>query len=555
MNRSLTLVALRPHLEASLVRVLASQITDPQSPWFGAVVQSDDGRPTPHGTAGLVTTGAYLTFAGGELSTETLERMLWAADALIAQQRPSGLIDLPTVNIDSAPDVGFILQVLCTVLELGREVEGPSPQWQKLLDRVGDFVRSAAIGMRDGGFHTPNHRWVIAAALAQVEALFPDLDVGDAIDAYLAEGIDVDAEGFYIERSIGTYDAVNNRSWLLLADHREVPEALDAVWRNLTLDLHLLHGDGTAETGLSHRQDYGVRAVPTGLISCYLLAHRLRPTPLFAGAAQMLWDAAEGPGDLTWSSYALLKGSEPGDPATERLPTDFALHLPDNGVWRLRRGPLSVSAFRDATRLLSFGHGRAMMRALRIDMTYFGGDAGHFVSDEMAVEDDRLVLRSEGRGRPRRPGYELPLGRPVPPERWAEMIPLRPLRELAPITSTLTVEEIEGGVALHYRTLDGEDGVATQLVLDFEPGGIWETADTRLQPGPGQVLFLKQGWGQMRYGTDVIRIEGGAYAHSMWAMRESEPPGDSVRVLLTFETPVDHVVRLVGLTAPDAVRR
>ncbi len=53
----------------------------------------------------------------------------------------------------------------------------------------------------------------------------------------------------------------------------------------------------------------------------------------------------------------------------------------------------------------------------------------------------------------------------------------------------------------------------------------------------------------------MIRIEGGAYAHSMWAMRESEPPGDSVRVLLTFETPVDQVVRLVGLTAPDAVRR
>jgi len=59
----------------------------------------------------------------------------------------------------------------------------------------------------------------------------------------------------------------------------------------------------------------------------------------------------------------------------------------------------------------------------------------------------------------------------------------------------------------------------------------------------------------MRYGTDVIRIEGGAYAHSMWAMRETVPPGESVRVLLTFDTPIDHVIRLRGTSGPEAVVR
>ncbi|MGC9349087.1 MAG: hypothetical protein ACP5JG_13160, partial [Anaerolineae bacterium] len=402
----------------------------------------------------------------------------------------------------------------------------------------------------------PNHRWVIASALTQAQALFPDLDVGATIEAYLAEGIDVDAEGFYIERSVGNYDAVNDLSWLLLADHMDLPNALDAVRRNLELDLHLLHADGTAETGLSHRQDYGWRAVPASLIPNFLLYHRLRPTPTFLRAAQWLWSRAEAGHNLLWISYALLKSRGHFDPAREveaELPTDFTLHLPLNGLWRLRRGPLSVSVFQDATRLLSLGHGHARLSALRIDMTYFGGACGHFTTDDLAVEERQVVLRSEGLGRPRRPGYELPLGRPVPPERWHEAIEERGLRRLSPITSTLALQEVPGGVTLDYKTLDGAEGVATQVVLDFEPGGIWETANTRLMPQPGQVLFLKGGWGEMRYGTNVIRVEGGAYAHSMWRMRESEPPGDAVRVLLTFETPVDHTFRLVGYTAPDAV--
>lgn len=41
----------------------------------------------------------------------------------------------------------------------------------------------------------------------------------------------------------------------------------------------------------------------------------------------------------------------------------------------------------------------------------------------------------------------------------------------------------------------------------------------------------------------------------MAAMRETVDPGKSVRVLLTFETPVDHAFRLIGHCGPDAVVR
>ncbi len=57
-----------------------------------------------------------------------------------------------------------------------------------LLGKIEQFIRRAVPGMMDGGFHTPNHRWVIAAALSQAARLFPDLDVRRTVDAYLAEG-------------------------------------------------------------------------------------------------------------------------------------------------------------------------------------------------------------------------------------------------------------------------------------------------------------------------------------------------------------------------------
>ncbi|MGC8782123.1 MAG: hypothetical protein ACP5UQ_14775, partial [Anaerolineae bacterium] len=119
------------------------------------------------------------------------------------------------------------------------------------------------------------------------------------------------------------------------------------------------------------------------------------------------------------------------------------------------------------------------------------------------------------------------------------------LRGLPPLTSELEAREAADargrGFDLRYRTLDGLDRVAAQIALDFPPGGIWETADTRTKPVAGQVIFLKQGYAAMRYGHDAIEIGPGAAGHGMWQMREAEPAPDHVRVLFTFLTPVDHV--------------
>ncbi len=540
LKREAVLRALAEHLTAAL----AWQVDDPPRADHGGLVSPAWGVAHANGTATWLAGCALLWLGGGDETERRalLARAFPAADYLLRAQHPSGLLDLLDCNHDSSPDTGFAVQLLCAALAIDRAHPSDDPAWRALADLLTRFVRRAVPGIAAGGFHTPNHRWVIASALAQAAALWPDLAVEPTIVAYLAEGIDIDPEGAYIERSVGVYDAVCDRSLLLLADCRpaDAPSLRAAVRANLDFDLHLLHGDGSAETGLSHRQDYGMRAVPTALVAPLLHSAARAADARFVGVARWLWQqGTPSLPDCVWLAYTLLACGEPAS-GVAGPPEDFARHFPHNGLWRARRGALSATVFRDAARLLSLRHGAAELAGVSIHQNYFSAASGRFVGETLSGADGRAVLRSSGRADPRRPGYELPLGRPVPPERWTESLDERELRRLPPATSELAVEFVAEGLALRYRTLDGTAGVLAQVAFDFPPGGIWETDDTSLQPVAGQVLFLKRGYGAMRYGADVIAIGPGADAHRAWQLRHTAPQPGHVRVLIPLQTPVDH---------------
>jgi hypothetical protein len=543
---------------------LARQQTLPGQRDTGAVVRADWGTDDAGGTAGLAALALWLHLlrrrpeappVGGPDDATLLVRLRLALDYLERAQRPSGLTDLRDCNYDSGPDAGFVLQTVCPPLLLARETP-PAPEWAPEAARLERFARRMAEGaIHDGGFHTPNHRWVISGALALAGRLFPDLPVRPVIDAYMAEGIDQDADGFYIERSAGVYDAICARSLLLLA--RCVPEyatvARAAVVRNLHADLFLLNADGTVETGLSHRQDNGTVPLASNLAVPYLWASLVpkaaEHAAVFRAAAGALWDATPPERrDYYGLSQVLLTAGGPPEDAPTPLPDSFARHFAANGLWRVRRGALSASFFRDAgPRLLNARFGRAYLGSASVHQSYFG--VGQFLADEMEVTpEDGVRLLSRGERNPRRPGYDLPLGRPVPPEEFLSARAERGLRRVSPAASELTAREIDGGFELRWRTLGGMDRVTAQIAFDFAPGGIWETGDTCLRPEPGQVLFLKGGHGTMWYGDEAIRIGPGSDAHRMWQMRDAAPPAAPrlVRVLITFETPADHAFTITG---------
>jgi hypothetical protein len=475
-------------------------------------------------------------------SAALLHRADLAVDYLLRTRHPSGLIDLKDCNFDSAPDAGFAAQALCPVIEMGRAQSRRDAAWGAVLGKIEELMRGLTYGMLIGGFHTPNHRWVISGGLAMAGRLFPDIPVKPVIEAYLREGIDIDSEGFYIERSAGLYDAICDRSLLYLDEFYGCPEARKAANKNLALNLHMLHADKTVESGLSRRQDYGARTVPAGLVTPYLLSAYREANPQFLGAAQQLYAAAPPAArDNAGLCYLLLKHGEPPQ-ASAPLPDHFSNWYPSNGFWRVRDGLLSATFFRGQTRLLNLCYGAAELSSIKISQSYFG--AGSFVGDSLKVENGQGVFRSEGLSVPNRPGYDLPLPGPVPPERWDEMRKNREHRPLPPCTSELSVKQVEDGFDLHYKTLKGTDGVPAQIALDFAPGGAWESEDSAVKPVAGQVLFLKKGRGVMRYGSDVIEIGQGADGHRMWQMRDAETAPSHVRVLMTFQTPVDHAFHI-----------
>ena len=98
--------------------------------------------------------------------------------------------------------------------------------------------------------------------------------------------------------------------------------------------------------------------MPLPLAANYLLAHHHAPNPTFVAAARMLWQQAtaqEGTlytprlGEYVWLAQELLAHGEPAV-ADAPLPDNFVRLYPHNGLWRVRRGLLSATLFRNVTR-------------------------------------------------------------------------------------------------------------------------------------------------------------------------------------------------------------
>ncbi|MFC8242561.1 hypothetical protein [Streptomyces chartreusis] len=171
--------------------------------------------------------------------------------ALRAVQTPSGLF-AGGDNVQSPPDSAFTVNDVCDAHVIAVSA---GPELREAAAVLAEIAGAASESLRTGGVHTPNHRWELCAALARLHRSFPDDRLLDRIDAWLAEGVDIDAEGLYSERSPNYAAHVSNPSLLLLADVLDRADLLDAVERNLATTLDLIRPDGTVETVHSRRQD------------------------------------------------------------------------------------------------------------------------------------------------------------------------------------------------------------------------------------------------------------------------------------------------------------
>jgi len=211
------------------------------------------------------------------------------AEALRQLQEPSGFFRSGD-NLVSPPDSSFTINDVCDVLEILRGAgEERSHTWHQVSTVLHEIADLAEPALLAGGIHTPNHRWEISAALARLHRRRPSKALASRVADWLGEGIDIDSDGMYSERSANYAAQVSNPSLEVVGDVFARGELHDCVVRNLVATVPLILPDGSVETVHSRRQDQK----EVFSVAPYLTALRR-------------WAIATGRGDLSWAAqYAL----------------------------------------------------------------------------------------------------------------------------------------------------------------------------------------------------------------------------------------------------------
>lgn len=297
------------------------------------------------------------------------------------KQHPNGLIDLLNSNFQSPPDTGFAVQDVASaafLLKRGGE--------ENLFGELEPFLRRAADAISAGGVHTANHRWVTSAALAQVHELFPTAAYTRRIDQWLAEGIDIDFDGQYTERSTSIYDAVCDHAFIVLAEKLRRPELLNPPRRNLEMMIYLVQPGGDVATEISRRQDqYAKAGMARYWFPIQYFAHADQNGRL-AGISQRL--PPENARLSAFVEYPLLRSPLP-DPVA--LPDDYERVFPATGVYRFRKGPIAATFASGTDGFFSIRNGESLAALVSFSSTFFG--RGQFVGESLNRLGDEYRLR------------------------------------------------------------------------------------------------------------------------------------------------------------------
>ena len=200
---------------------LDARETDQRSPQYGGM-KGDirEVKPTVYAltTAVAVYVNKQSRFCQDD---ELYEAISLALDFIRNLQRMDGSFDFPSCNFMSAADTSFCFKRMIGAYRLLDRYGGETEKTGVLKDKYIVIMHHALEAIRAGGFHTPNHRWGIAAALLQGAGLFQaEKEFAGALKKrggqYLDEGIDGDGDGEYAERSTGNYNAVVNNAMMAM---------------------------------------------------------------------------------------------------------------------------------------------------------------------------------------------------------------------------------------------------------------------------------------------------------------------------------------------------
>jgi len=516
--------------DAAIPVYLEHQEQRPGHRWRGAWVD-EYGIHSPGGSTGFIRSLAAVYCApesAWHQRKELIPRLELAVHYLLAAQHEDGTIDLYTTNFHSPPDTAFAVEPLCAAVAMLRK--HGTQETERILAGLDHFLAGAARALRLGGIHTPNHRWEVCAALSLLHSLYPDERLVARIDNWLGEGVDLDGDGQFTERSTTIYSPVVDRAFLIMAVLLHRPKLLEVVRRNLEMTLFYLHADGEVATEGSRRQDQFQR----GTLSGYYLPYRhlalLDKNKRFAAATRLI-EAKSGNGLAGYLSHFMIHPElREALPEDAPLPDDFARFFSHSELVRIRRGPVSATILANNATILSFHKGGAALEALRIASAFFG--KGQFVSPSLEGNGNEYILSQHLEG----PYYQ-----PMPSEyrrsdgNWLKMDrALRPPSEVQRLDQVVKIKESQGRLAIHID-IRGCERVPVAIELSFRKGG--ELQGAIPVQGLADAFLLEKGQGRYRAEGQEIEFGEGQAEHRWTQLRGALPKPDALCVYLTGFTP------------------
>ena len=400
---------------------------------------------------------------------------------------------------------------------------------RELFSAFEPFLRKAAAGLTVGGVHTPNHRWVVCSALAQLYELFGESGYLRRIDEWLAEGIDIDEDGQYTERSTVTYNGVTNRALTIAALKLKRPELLEPVRRNLDAMLHLLHSNLDVTTEFSRRQDKYTR----GDMKSHWMA--VRHLAIADQNGQLATLARHL--DANYANLALMMEypelSRPL-PAAEPLPDSYERLFPHVGVVRYRSGKTSATFLSDNDVLFSLHHGDAAITSVAFAAAWFG--LAHFRGKKLEKAERGYQTAQSldwGYWQPFMPVRKIPAGV------WDEVRPLRRRTNECFLQQSAAIERTSAGFRLRIRS-GGTEPVPVTIRIGVPHEAAVEGCSAAPEGAKG--LFLKSGYATITQGRNRIRVGPGSFRH--WCTSPVKLPAavTDFAIYITGTTPFDHVV-------------
>jgi hypothetical protein len=512
--------------------ILKRQVLDESQAAYGGYLDAY-GLLTPQAGAGVMgALGAVWLCPGSRFhrDKEVARRLELGARFLDRMQLPSGNIDLLSTNFDSPPDTGFVVHAVAPVAILAQRA-GET----ELLRAVQPFLRKAGKAMAIGGIHTPNHRWVVAAALALLNHLEPDAAYTRRAAEWLAEGIDIDADGLYTERSPLVYTPVVNRSLIYMAEFLNRAELLEPVERSLQAALWLMHPNGELVTELSGRQDQNmIGSMGVNWLALQYLAQRAA-NPVYAQLAQRF---QQDHGDLLpWLLLPQMqqRSTKPAGEPPARYEKDFR----DACIWRYRHDQLSDTVlYRGYDRVLAIRKGDAVLEALRFGSAFFG--KGQFVSQESRRDGDTFTITQQLRAPYYQP-LDPPRRIPSDPIAWGQSRQNRKQTEIAELTQQCIVRR-EGQAFVVTIEVSGTPNVPVSVEMNIRNGV--EISNVRSAP-MGSDSFLTTGEPLLlRAGGQELRVEAAAATHGYTQLRGALPKLPGRSVYLTGASPFRQNLRI-----------